>query len=172
MFRFVCTSLLFIMVVHAHAQPLSCGGDEHCAEGYYCETEINICRECFRCEDFNRQPPKLLSECIKSLDRCGLCNKGYIFRNGAKGKCVLPEYLEFGNGSHYRYLCLIAVAVGLAFVATSMYIIKQIAGFRVVAVAYYDDVGKLTLHCTPILSRSHWEILAATAYDQNNNTNE
>ncbi|XP_050561267.1 uncharacterized protein LOC118263286 [Spodoptera frugiperda] len=147
MFRLVCTSLLSViccLIMIVRAQPLSCEGDEHCTEGYFCETETNICQECLRCEDFNRRPPKLnLSECIKSLDSCGLCNEGYInmFRNGAKGKCVLPEFLEFGEGSHshYRYVCLVAAAVGLAVVATFVYVIKQTEVFRVVA--YYDPVS-------------------------------
>ncbi|CAH0669001.1 unnamed protein product [Spodoptera exigua] len=142
------------------AQPLSCEGDEHCFEGYYCEPATNICQECLQCEDFNRQPPKLNStECIKSLDKCGPCNEGYIniFRNSVKGKCVLPEFLEFGKGSHYRYVCLIAAAVGLAVVAMFVYVIKQTEVFRVVA--YYDPVSENLLNSNTVTNESLGHLL-------------
>ncbi|KAJ8726933.1 hypothetical protein PYW08_015330 [Mythimna loreyi] len=128
----------------ANAQPLSCKEDAHCSEGYFCETQANVCRECLRCQDLQRQPPKqeVPNECIKTIDTCGPCNEGFtnIYGNGIKGKCVLPAFFEFGRRPHYAYVCVTAVVVGLLIVAAFMYVIKRTDVFRVVA--YYHPVSK------------------------------
>ncbi|CAH0628955.1 unnamed protein product [Chrysodeixis includens] len=138
-----CALLMMFFTQVTKGQPLSCKEDTHCFEGYYCEIEYNICKECLACQDVKRQPPKFNSFdcCIKSIKECGPCSEGFInvFGNGAKGKCVLPEFFEYGSGSRIAYIWTTAAAVSFLIIIIFVYVIKHTQVFQVVA--YYDPVS-------------------------------
>ncbi|XP_026747041.1 uncharacterized protein LOC113508293 isoform X2 [Trichoplusia ni] len=139
----LCVLMMMFTTQIAAGQPLSCKEDTHCSEAYFCEIQSNICKECLRCTDLKRHTPKFNTSdsCIKSATDCGPCSEGFInvYRDGVKGKCVLPEFFEFGSESRYAYLWTSAAVVGFLIFIIFVYVIKRTQVFQVVA--YYDPVS-------------------------------
>ncbi|CAB3256591.1 unnamed protein product [Arctia plantaginis] len=94
-----------------HSQPVSCTDGDHCTRGYYCDTEAKKCRECLRCQDFKREPLED-NTCITSIDKCGLCFKGYVIdRLGdVNAPCVISGTAEPAYPPNYVWW-LIGVSV-------------------------------------------------------------
>ncbi|CAH0628954.1 unnamed protein product [Chrysodeixis includens] len=102
---------LFVAVVclspPAAGQPVSCTENAQCSEGYYCETDAHICRECLSCQDLKRES-LALNTCIKSVAECGSCFKGLVVdrRGDVNAECVPPDASQLEPTPYYVWLLI------------------------------------------------------------------
>lgn len=108
-----------------NSQPVQCTTDkeQQCDENYYCDTSVNRCLECLSCQELKREKLMKESKCIKSIDECGECLKGFVKdRLGdVNSPCVLsgldepsgiPQYVWWLIGCLVFLFIVVAVIVG------------------------------------------------------------
>ncbi|KAJ8724958.1 hypothetical protein PYW07_015916 [Mythimna separata] len=110
-----------VLSLRTHAQPVSCTEDVQCHDGYYCETDAHICRECLSCEDLKREPPRAINTCIKSVAECGACiNELVVDRRGdVNAECVPPSPSPPETTPYYVWVLIgigVLLFLGLGFV--------------------------------------------------------
>lgn len=118
MLRVLVLYMVAVLCPPAHAQPVSCKEDAQCSVGYYCETDVHICRECLSCQDLKRKPPLAVNTCIKSVAECGSCINGLVVnrRDDVNAECVPPETSLEPTPSYVWLLIGIGVLLFLALV--------------------------------------------------------